>query len=283
MSDALIDTHVHLWDPDRLPYAWLEAFPVLNQARGVSEYREATAEADVGGMVFVECTESFDDTVSKKEVNWVQSLAKDEKRLQAVVAHASLEKGREARSHLDWLSDQPLVTGVRRIVQDEAPEFLTHSDFVEGVRLLSDYDFSFDLTVQSHQLDAAMELVDECPNVQFVLDHLGKPQIRDGEWTSWADAIVALAERENVVCKLSGVLTEADLGAWTYEDVAPYLRHAVACFGREHVLFGGDWPVVRLAAAYSTWLDVVHWFVENSSIAERTDLFRKNAERIYLD
>ncbi len=282
MSESLIDTHVHLWDPGRLEYAWLEEFPILNQPHGLTEYREATAEADVEGMVFVECTESFDDAVSKQEIEWVQSLAEDEERLQAIIAHASLEKGTEARSHLDWLSDQPLVTGVRRIVQDEAPEFLTHSDFVEGVRLLRDYDFSFDLTVQSHQLDAAVELVDRCPNVQFVLDHIGKPQIRDGEWTSWADAIVQLSDRENVACKLSGVLTEADLDDWTYDDVAPYLEHAVMCFGRNRILFGGDWPVLRLAAGYSTWLDVVHRFIEDELIVEREGLLRKNAERIYL-
>lgn len=283
MSDSLIDTHVHLWEPDRLPYAWLEAFPALNRPHGLTEYREATDAADVGGMVFVECTESFDDTVSKQEVEWVQSLAEDEDRLQAIVAHASLEKGAEARSHLDWLSDQPLVTGVRRIVQDETPEFLTHDDFVEGVQLLGGYDFSFDLTVQSHQLEAAVELVDRCPNVQFVLDHLGKPTIRDGEWTAWADAIVTLADRENVVCKLSGVLTEADLDSWTYEDVAPYLEHAVMCFGRNRILFGGDWPVLRLAADYPTWLDVMHRFVEDELVVERERLFWKNAERVYLD
>ena len=283
MSDTLIDTHVHLWEPDRLPYAWLEAFPVLNQPHGLTEYREATDAADVAGMVFVECTESFDDAVSKQEVEWVQSLAEEDDRLQAIVAHASLEKGAAARSHLDWLSDQPLVTGVRRIVQDEDPKFLTREDFVEGVQLLGDYDFSFDLTVQSHQLQAAVELVDRCPNVQFVLDHLGKPQIREGEWTGWADAIVTLADRENVVCKLSGVLTEADLDKWTYEDVAPYLEHAVMCFGRNRILFGGDWPVLRLASDYSTWLDVIRRFVEDELVVERERLLRKNAKRIYLE
>lgn len=277
---SLIDTHVHFWAPDRLDYSWLEAFPVLNQPHGLSEYREATAEVE--GMVFVECTESFDDAVSKKEVEWVHTLAEEEDRLQAIVAHASLEKGEEARPHLDWLSSQPLVTGVRRIVQDEGPEFLTHADFVEGVQLLGDYDFSFDLTVKAHQLNAAVELVDRCPNVQFVLDHLGKPQIRDNEWMPWSDHIEALAKRENVVCKLSGVLTEADLDAWTYGDVAPYLEHAVASFGQERVLFGGDWPVLRLAADYQTWLDVLNRFVQDWSDAERTALFRKNAERVYL-
>lgn len=283
MPDTLIDTHVHLWDPDRLPYAWLENVPLLNQPHGPSEYREATEGADVDGMVFVECTESFDDAVSKQEVEWVQSVAEEEARLQAIVAHASLEKGAEARSHLDWLSDQPLVTGVRRILQDEAADFLTQEDFVGGVQLLGTYDYTFDLTVQSEQLDATVELVDRCPNVQFVLDHLGKPQIRDGEWTPWADTIVQLADRENVACKLSGVLTEADLDHWTYEDVAPYLEHAVMCFGRNRILFGSDWPVLRLAADYSTWLDVVHRFVEDGMVVEREGLFRKNAERIYLD
>jgi len=278
----LIDAHVHLWDPNHLRYGWLESIPALHRPYGVDEYRAATAGTEVEGMIFVECTESFSDAVSRREVDWVQSLRDDEARLQGIVAHASLEKGADVQAHLNWLSDQPLVTGVRRIVQDEAPDFLTCPDFVEGVQLLRGYDFSFDLTIQSHQLEAATELVDRCPNVQFVVDHLGKPQIRDGEWTGWTDALEKLSDRENVVCKISGVLTEADLDSWTYDDVVPYLEHAVTCFGIDRILYGGDWPVVRLAADYSTWLDVLGQAVRGWSMAERTALFRKNAERIYL-
>lgn len=277
----LLDAHVHLWEVDRFEYAWLESFPTLNRDHGLDDYERATEDAGVDGMVFVECTESFDDEVSRQEVEWVESLAREEDRIRGIVAHASLEKGTDARPHLDWLSDRPLVTGVRRIVQEEPHDFLRRPDFLNGIRLLNEYDFTFDLTVRAAQLDSAIALVDQCPEVKFVLDHLGKPGIRDAAWEPWSRRIAELAERENVCCKLSGVLTEASLDDWTYEGVAPYVDHALECFGVDRVLFGGDWPVLRLAADYATWVDVVGRYLQRWSPSEKRALCRENAERIY--
>jgi L-fuconolactonase len=278
---SLLDAHVHLWEPDRFEYEWLESFPRLNQSHNLDDYTEATGEVDVDEFVFVECTESFDDRVARKEVQWVQSLAERDERIRGIVAHASLEKGGASREHLDWLAEQPLVTGIRRIVQDDPPEFLVDSDLVEGIRLLSDYGFSFDLTVTAGQLEHAIELVDRCPKVQFVLDHLGKPAIREGRLDPWRTHLERLAEREHVVCKLSGVLTEADLEEWATADVAPFIEHALECFGPDRLLFGGDWPVLRLAADYSTWVDLVETSIQSYSDIEQQKILRETARRVY--
>lgn len=278
---SVIDTHVHLWEVDRFGYEWLEAFPRLNQTHGLDDYTRAAENVSVDGMVFVECTESFDDRVARKEVQWVQSLADRDERIRGIVAHASLEKGGASRDHLDWLAEQPLVTGVRRILQDDPPEVLRDADLVEGIRLLSTYDLPFDLTVTAPQLEHAIELVDRCPEVQFVLDHLGKPAVRDGRLDPWRTHVERLAEREHVACKLSGVLTEADLDAWTPGDVAPFLDHALECFGPDRLLFGGDWPVLRLAADYPTWVDLVEATIQTYSEAERRKILRETAERVY--
>lgn len=282
MSDrSLVDTHVHLWDLDRLPYAWLEEFPTINETHDLDDYDRAIGEVTVESLVFVECTESFDDTTSREEVRWVQSLAQDDDRIEGIVAHASLEKGAAARGHLDWLAQRPLVKGVRRILQDEPADFCLRSEFIEGVRTLPEYGFTFDLTVRAPQLSNVIQLVDRCPGVDFVLDHIGKPDILGGRMDPWRGQMAALADRPNVACKISGVLTEADPEGWTIETVRPYVEHALTCFGMDRVMFGGDWPVVRLAAGYTTWLDVLEACVQSYSEAETRKLFRDNAERIY--
>lgn len=278
---SLLDAHVHLWEPDRFEYEWLEVFPRLNQSHTLDDYTEATDEVDVEEFMFVECTESFDDRVARKEVQWVQSFADRDERIRGIVAHASLEKGTGSREHLDWLAQQPLVAGVRRIVQDDPPEYLVDSDLAEGIRLLGDYGFSFDLTITAGQLEHAIELVDRCPEVQFVLDHLGKPAIREGRLDPWRTHLKRLAEREHVACKLSGVLTEAALEEWAAADVTPFIEHALECFGPDRLLFGGDWPVLRLAADYPTWVDLVEATIQSYSDIEQQKILRETARRVY--
>lgn len=280
-SVSLTDTHVHFWDVDRFEYEWLSEFDVLNQTYDLEDYAEATTGFSVADIVFVECTDTFDDEVSQEEVEWVESLAQEGNQISGIVAHASLEKGGDVDSHLNWLADRPHVTGIRRVVQEESDGFLLESDLVDGLRLLPAYDFTFDLAIRSDQLPDAIALVDLCPEVIFVLDHLGMPQIREGEWSSWRTFIEVLAQRENVVCKLAGVLTEADLDSWTYEEVAPYLDHVVECFGVDRVLFGGDWPVVRLAADYPQWVGVLERFTSDWSDREKEQFVQTNAERVY--
>lgn len=283
MADAqLIDTHVHLWDLERQTYPWVTEHPVLNQTYDIDRFDAEHGETDVDMFVFVECTVLFDDEVARDEVRWVHTLAEREPRLGGIVAHASLEKGADVRLHLEWLAEQPLVRGVRRLIQDEPdPDFCLQSSFVEGVRLLSEFDFTFDVCVYHYQLPQVIELVRRCPEVQFVLDHLGKPAIRDGAMDPWRSHIRALAECPNVVCKISGALTEADLDAWTPGDIRPYLEHAIQTFGFDRVMFGGDWPVLKLAGTYPEWVQLVRDVVSGCTPAEQRQLFRETAERVY--
>lgn len=282
MNDlSVVDTHVHLWDLERTKYPWLEDLPQLHATHGLDEYDAALDEVPVEQFVFVECTVAFDDEKSREEVAWVMSLAEEEPRLQGIVAHASLEKGAAVGAHLEWLATQPLVKGVRRLLQAEPEAFFRQPAFVEGVQMLADFDFSFDLTVRAPQLPATIELVDRCPQVEFVLDHLGKPNIREQQFEAWSAPFEALANRPNVTCKVSGVLTEADQKNWTPETVQPYIEHAIQCFGFDRLMFGGDWPVVRLAATYPEWFDVIEAVLHDASAQQKDNLFRANAQRAY--
>lgn len=279
----LIDTHLHLWDLERFAYDWVQEEAVLNRTHDLDAFDAArNDEVAVEKMVFVECTVSFDDAVARDEVRWVQGLAEQDARLGGIVAHASLERGADVRSHLEWLADQPLVRGVRRLLQEEPdPDFCLQPSFIEGVQLLADFDFTFDVCVYHHQLSQVIELVEQCPDVHFVLDHIGKPAIRDGTMDPWREHISALADRPNVTCKISGVLTEADPEHWTPAAVRPYLEHAIEAFEFDRVMFGGDWPVLKLAGTYPEWVQLARAVVYDASSAEQRQLFRDTAERVY--
>lgn len=278
----MTDTHVHLWDLSRAPYAWLDEAPAIHETRGLAEYDAATEGIEVEKLVFVECTGALDDVASRDEVEWVSGLAETDARIRGIVAHASLEKGTDAGGHLAWLAGRPLVKGVRRLIQGEPdPSFCLQPAFVDGVRMLAGYGFTFDVCIVHHQLPSVIRLVDACPDVRFVLDHLGKPAIREGNMEPWKVHLAELAQRPNVVCKLSGALTEADHAAWTPADVRPFLDHALETFGFDRVLYGSDWPVLRLAADYSTWFELVQETVEGCSEEEERKLFKANAEGVY--
>jgi L-fuconolactonase len=192
-----------------------------------------------------------------------------------------LERGEAVREDLEILSRHPLVKGVRRNLQGEPVDFLKQPGFIEGLKILPEFEFTFDLCVRAYQLPAATQLVRSLPQVTFVLDHFGKPSVRDNSFEPWASHLRALAEAPNVVCKISGLTTEANWTDWRPEDLAPYFNHTMACFGPQRLMFGSDWPVATLATSYDRWIETVLKLVPNINEPELAQLFQTNAERIY--
>jgi L-fuconolactonase len=192
-----------------------------------------------------------------------------------------LEGGKSVREDLESLARHPLVKGVRRNLQEKTVDFLKQPGFIEGLNILPEFGFTFDLCVRAGQLSAVTELVRSVPHVKFVLDHAGKPAVRDSAYESWARDLGALAEASNVFCKISGLTTEANWTDWRPADLAPYFNHAITCFGPERVMFGSDWPVATLATTYDRWVETVLELLPNAGESERTQLFQTNAERIY--
>jgi len=277
---AIVDSHVHLWNPQRLRYPWLDGLPQLNRPFLPDDFAAASAGTNVEKMIFVEC--GRDASQALAEVEWILELAKTEPRLRGIVAHASVEKGVAVREDLEALAAFPLVKGVRRLLQGESDlHYCLQPGFVAGVRLLAKYDFTFDLCIRHEQLSAATELVCLVPEVQFVLDHFGKPPVEAGQLEPWAVQLKKLAQLPNVVCKLSGLTTEADWQAWQPGQLQPYFAVAREAFGFDRVLFGGDWPVCTLATEYQRWVDTVAAATADASEADRKKLFQSNAERIY--
>ncbi len=274
---AVIDSHLHLWDPDRFHYPWLAGAGSLNRAFGPADFD--TDGPPIDAAVFVEAGCAPDQALH--ELAWIESVATEWPVLRAVVAQAPLEVGTAAGPMVDELAARPLVTGVRRNAQDEAPGFLSSPSFIAGVRLLAGHELSFDACVREHQLGELIDLVDRCPDVTFVLDHLGKPNVRAGRWSPWQAELADLARRDNVHAKLSGLTTEADWGTWQPSDVRRYLLHALDVFGPRRCLYGSDWPVATLAARHEQWWDVVADALSDLPREDHDAVMGGNAARLY--
>lgn len=279
-SFPIIDSHVHLYDPGALSFPWMEEAPALLKPHLLPDFDRARGPVDVEKLVFVEVDVEPSQRIA--EACWVETQAEADPRIAAIVASAPLEEGEAAREILDRLAETRRVRGIRRLIQGEPdPEFCLRPGFVEGVRLLSDYGFSFDICVRHHQLASAIGLVRLCPDVPFILDHIAKPAIGDGLFDPWRAELAELAALPNVACKISGVATEADHGAWTRDQLRPYIDHALACFGFERAMFGSDWPVLNLASRYTEWVAILDEAIAGTSEAEQRALYRDTAARVY--
>ena len=276
----LIDSHVHLYDVARHRYGWLAGVPAINRTHLLAAFDAATAGVAIEAIVFAEV--AVDPGLHLAEAAFVQALADHEPRLRGMVAHAPLERGADVEADLAALAAHPTLRGVRRLLQTESDlEFCLRPEFVEGVRRAGRHGLVVDLCVKHPGLRAATELARRCPDVAFVLDHIGKPGIAAGLREPWWTELRAMAALPNVTCKVSGVITEADHARWTPAEVEPYAAHAIDCFGFERVMFGSDWPVSTLTHQYAEWVAIVDGIVSGASDAEKRALFAETARRVY--
>ena len=275
---AILDAHVHFWDPTQLQYPWLERLPALGRPFLSPDYSTATAGVPIDTVILVEANCLPNQT--HREVDFFERAAASDGRVAGIVAYASLTAQWELDRTLDALSAVPRVKGIRHNIQGEGPGFCTQTAFVDGVQKVGSRGLTFDLCATHDQLRDVFELVRECPNTRFVLDHCGKPAIRDRLLDPWRADLARLADCVNVWCKVSGLLTEAARG-WQDADVLPYASHVIEHFGPERVIYGSDWPVLTLAGGYTDWFGFAERLTAGWSDAERRGFFCDNARRAY--
>lgn len=278
----IIDSHVHLYDPGVIGFPWMKDVPALDRPHLPPTFRAAVGGVDVRALVFVEVDAA--PGAHMDEAHFVAGLMDDAPSIAGMVASMPLEEGAEAAADdLAAYAKLPGARGVRRLIErhSDEPGWSLREPFVRAVRSLANHDLSFDICVRHTQLSDVVELVRACPDVRFVLDHIGKPPIRAGETETWTTRIAELAREPNVWCKISGVVTEADHRSWTYDEVAPCIDHAIRCFSYDRVMFGGDWPVSELATSYERWVRTVDRIVAHATLYERRRLFHDNAIRFY--
>jgi L-fuconolactonase len=217
------------------------------------------------------------------ETEWLLRETKGNGFVKGIVAWAPLDDPRSLDERLTWLRDlgRDAFVGVRRSFEFEPDDFPRRPDVAVGARIAGELGFVVDLVMFPGSLTATIDLVDRCPGTQFVLDHCGKPRIREGIREPWRRALTELSERPNVVCKLSGLVTEANHATWTIDDLKTYVDHAFATFGPDRLLYGSDWPLTRLAGGHARWLATVRVFTEGLDPAQQAAVFSANARRVY--
>ena len=278
----MIDTHIHLLEPDRFTYEWTKGFPALTGRFDLSDYQKASADTGIQAGVFMEvdCEESAD------EARYFCSLAEQPGCLiQAVVAAArpespDFERNLEAMAH-------PRLTGIRRVLHTQPDELSQSALFRENVSRLGALGLSFDLCVLQRQLPLALDLVRACPQTTFILDHCGVPEISSNDapagagFLAWKKSIRALAAEPNVNGKISGITAYAPEPLRNAEGLRPYIDTMLEAFGPSRLVWGGDWPVVNLGNGLLAWSNITRDLLSELTPDERTLILSTNAKKIY--
>lgn len=244
---AIVDAHQHFWNLERVAYPWLTPeYGPLYRTFEAPELEPQVLSAGVDATVLVQAADSEEDTAYMLEV------AGERPWVGGVVAWVPLERPADAERSLERLVGHPRFCGVRHLIhEDPDPDWLLRDAVLDGLRLLAERDIPFDVVaVLPRHLEHVPVLAERVPGLRMVIDHLAKPPIREGGWQPWADLLARAAEHPQVYAKVSGLNTAADPERWSADDLRPYVEHALACFGAERLMFGGDWPVATLAGDY---------------------------------
>jgi L-fuconolactonase len=275
----IVDAHQHFWDPARAEYPWMTVdMGSIRRRFGPEDLAPLVARTGVDGTILVQVQASINETreflaiaaatpLVAGVVGWVDLAAAG-----VPDAIASLRSGPGGER----------LVGLRHQVHDEPdPLWLSRPDVRRGLAAVDRAGLAYDLLVRPRELPAALEAVRALPDVRFVIDHLGKPSIRDRQLQPWADLIAPFGALPNVWCKMSGLVTEAEWGTWQPEDIGPFVDHALEVFGPERLLFGSDWPVCLLAATYDQVLELAERSLAHLDAVGRAAVFGGNAVAAY--
>jgi L-fuconolactonase len=273
---ARIDAHQHFWRYDPAQYKWIDdAMAALKRDCLPDEARREMASAGIDACVAVQARQTLDETRS------LLALADASPAIAGVVGWIDLQAA-DARLQLELFADHQKLVGIRHIIQSEPDDrFMLRPAFCRGIALLEEFGLAYDILVYSRHLAAAAELAERFPSQRFVLDHLGKPDIRHGELCAWEKSLRLLADCSNVSAKLSGLVTEADWHTWSAQDIRPYLDVAFDSFGAGRLMIGSDWPVCTVAGDYTRVMALVSDYLADRPAQERDAVLGGNAQRFY--
>jgi predicted TIM-barrel fold metal-dependent hydrolase len=275
----IVDTHQHLWDPDLFRYSWLDSLPSLNRSFRMPDYLAAAKGLNVVKSVHLEA--DVDEPYMLDETRLLLALAdQPDNPLEGIVACGRPESG-DFKSYLDGIAGHRKLKGIRRVLHTQADEVGKGANFIRNVAALSDYGLSFDICVLARQIPIAINLVSKCPDVAFILDHCGVPQVKEKRLDPWRAYITEIAQFPNICCKVSGLVAYADSKRWTAEDLRQFVEHTIASFGWDRVLFGSDWPVCTLSASYQQWVEALRTITQGAGEVNQKKLFHDNAVRVY--
>ena len=282
----IIDTHLHIWDMERLKYSAFEGHPLFSRSYHIEDYQKDCGNLDIEAMVFVECFADFTEHGGQyiEEIEFVEDSAKRDPRIKGIVPMAPLEWGARVEPMLQQMqANHPKVKGIRRIMEfDDDPRGLTMSPgFIEGVNLLQKFGWHFEINVNFTQMDFIREFVEHIPDVPMILDHCGKPGIKEGAIEQYRDDIRVLAEHPNMWIKLSDLPPYADPENWTDDDLRPYIDATIEFFGFDRTIYAGDWPICLQATSLTRWVETLDKAFAGADETDLRKFYRDNANDFY--
>lgn len=271
-----IDAHQHFWKYDYLKHEWInEEMAVIRRDFLPENLLPVLQEHGIDGCIAVQADQTEAETI------FLLQLAKEHDFIKGVVGWVDLQ----CPAIEEWLrhfSRNEKFKGVRHILQGETQrDLMLDKAFLNGISKLQQFDLSYDILIFPDQLKYVPELVSAFPDLRFVIDHIAKPDIKNKVMGDWKKELEQIAQHENVHCKLSGMVTEADLKSWKADDFTPYLDTVVEAFGISRILYGSDWPVCLSAGSYSDVMGIVANYFSRFTAREQQLFFGENASAFY--
>jgi L-fuconolactonase len=271
-----LDAHQHFWQYNTEEFGWIsDKMAVIRRDFLPKDLAEAQEPIGFDGAINVQARQSLEET------RWLLEIARNEDRIKGIVGWVDLRSDGVA-DEIDEFNDNPKFVGVRHVVHDEPDDnFMLREDFLKGLAKLERYNLTYDLLLFPKHLSVAVEVVKKFPGIPFVLDHIAKPFIKDHTISPWKEDFEELASFENVTCKLSGMVTEADWDNWKPEDFTPYLDIALEAYGPDRLMIGSDWPVCLVAADYGKTMGLVTDYVAQLSADEQAAILGGTCAKFY--
>jgi L-fuconolactonase len=274
----ILDTHQHFWKANRGDYHWMTpAVPILARDYLPSDLRPELRKTGVARTVLVQAAQTADET------DFLLKLAEETDFVAGVIGWFDLEQENFPLVYEEKRENHPKLLGVRPMLQDLADDgWILRKQVMENLRYLADRKVVFEFLTYTRHLPFVLEVLEEEPRLHAVIDHISKPEIKTGKIEPWNNLISKIARHQNVFCKLSGMVTEADHRMWEPEHLRPYIEHVLDSFGEDRVMFGSDWPVCLLAGSYAEVINALRTVVaDHLSPSGLAKLFSRNGTRFY--
>lgn len=270
-----IDSHQHFWHYHPVKHEWInDEMAMIRKDFLPSNLAPMLQENGIDGCIAVQVDQT------EKETDFLLQLAAENTFIKGIVGWVDL-RAEGIKERLAHFAQFNIIKGFRHVLQSEAHSFMLQPAFLRGIDALKEFNFTYDILIFPEHLPSALQLVKQFPDQPFVIDHIAKPYIKAGLIDEWKKDIQVIAQHQNVYCKISGMVTEADFDQWKTEDLIPYIDVVVEAFGINRIMFGSDWPVCLVASSYERMIGIVKEYFSSFTQQEQDQFFGLNAITFY--